>query len=1114
MNRDKSPNHREPLPAPAEAADDALPLYRPEDFFFLRSPLLPMDELERLLAAEAAPGGLGEAGDPLLRLAAEPAIAEALFIASPELMAGLDRVLAGGEKQDPKKADRLRQSLTRYLLRLITRPTPFGLFAGGSLGAVGARTELALGPRSAYRRHTRLDMDYLDRLARDLENDAALRAELTYRPNSSLYRAAGRLRYAEGRLDGAARTYHLVALRADAYLDAALGAAAAGARLAEIARAVAGADNEGEIDLEEAEAFVHELIDTQVLVSDLGPRVTGELPIHGLIARLGEIERTRPAAACLAEVRDRLAALDEEPLGSPAETYREVARTLEPLGTTIDLPRLFQVDMTKAAAGLSLGPEVIGELKRAIGFLLRLRAGTPADAFTSFREDFLRRYEAGQLVPLTELLDEEAGIGFQRSTAVGSERSPLLEGIPFPARPGDAQIRWSRAQDLLVRKTFEAAGRGADQVVFTDADLAGLGEASGEPARAVFYTAFQAIFALAAPSPEAVDRGDFRLLFRGASGASGAAMLGRFCHADAALADRVREHLRHEEGHRPEAVFAEIVHLPEGRVGNILLRPQLRQYEIPFLGLGGAGGEHQLPIADLLATVQGDQVSVYSRRLGKQVIPRLSSAHNYTLRGLGIYRFLSALQHQGSGGGLAWQWGPLENLPYLPRVVYGRTVLAPARWRVEKSELRSFLGAGSDRAGSDPTGIDRERLAEWRRERRIPRRVLLADGDNELFVDFESPLILEAFAAIVRNRPAIGLVEHLQEEDLVVSGPEGRFKHEIVLPFVRRAEPAPPAAARAPGLARLATGQETENHAPGSRWVYAKLYTGTATADGVLEEVAGRLTRRFGKTIDNFFFLRFADPDFHLRLRFELTQEGPRLELTRQLTAIAGELLRQGRIWDLRFETYRPEIDRYGGGEGLRLCEKIFHADSAAALAMLSHLQGDAGAEARWLAALCSVDDLLATVLGDDHELRLASLEGLARGFGDEFRFDKHTRQSINNRLRGHKKALDAALDRRAEPGSPLALALPALAERRRALRGPVEQLRRLAAAGRLTVAMRSLGSSLAHMSVNRLIAAEARAHEAVIYEILHRHLLSQEARRSAAGETRGKIRETQPVVA
>src|SRR6185295_7783108 len=97
-----------------------------------------------------------------------------------------------------------------------------------------------------------------------------------------------------------------------------------------------------------------------------------------------------------------------------------------------------------------------------------------------------------------------------------------------------------------------------------------------------------------------------------------------------------------------EAVFAEIVHLPEGRIGNIAARPVLRAYEIPYLGCSGAALDRQIPVTDLRVAVRGGRVRLRSERLGREVIPRLTCAHNFSRRSLGLYRFLCALQLEGT----------------------------------------------------------------------------------------------------------------------------------------------------------------------------------------------------------------------------------------------------------------------------------------------------------------------------------------------------------------------------------------------------------------------------------------------------------------------------------
>jgi hypothetical protein len=128
---------------------------------------------------------------------------------------------------------------------MASRPTPFGLFAGCSVGTLGAVTRLTVEARSSYQRHTRLDGDYLAALSEALARDPAVRRAVTWRPNSSLYRSAGRIRYAESRLQGKVRSYHLVAVEQTDFLEATLARAGEGASLDTLRRRAGRRDGPG-----------------------------------------------------------------------------------------------------------------------------------------------------------------------------------------------------------------------------------------------------------------------------------------------------------------------------------------------------------------------------------------------------------------------------------------------------------------------------------------------------------------------------------------------------------------------------------------------------------------------------------------------------------------------------------------------------------------------------------------------------------------------------------------------------------------------------------------------------------------------------------------------------
>src|SRR5581483_67593 len=127
----------------------------------LRTPLLPAGAWP---FAAAASDTHEERRARIRALIADPAVREAVFVASPDLD---DAIAAWLDTPDNDRGQRVERSLARYLARMAWRPTPFGLFAGVTVGTIASqnRTRLELRGRGEYRRHTRLDTGYLDSLA-------------------------------------------------------------------------------------------------------------------------------------------------------------------------------------------------------------------------------------------------------------------------------------------------------------------------------------------------------------------------------------------------------------------------------------------------------------------------------------------------------------------------------------------------------------------------------------------------------------------------------------------------------------------------------------------------------------------------------------------------------------------------------------------------------------------------------------------------------------------------------------------------------------------------------------------------------------------------------------
>lgn len=599
-------------------------------FFVLRTPLLPHDEYLRWSEGLVAPGSVdhGEVledaleqdramlRDRLRSTIVRPDVREALFVASPGLEETIERWVL---RPDDERGQRTERALSRYFARITTRPTPFGLFAGGSVGTIGGTTELVIEGAARYRRWTSLDVHYLSALIEALTADPFVRRALRYLPNPTLHRVAGQLRYVERPAGGVAPSDALVAVEITDYLETTLARAEEGATPTDLAAALVGA----EVSLEEATAYISELIESQILQAELAVPITGPEPVDGIIRDLAGLRAPGNAVDVLASTRDHLRRIDEAGLGAAPERYRALHQALQDLPLKPDLPSLFRVDLMKPSPSATLGEALIEEISRSMDVLLRLSAQPEDEELRRFKETFADRYESRE-VSLLEAIDEVVG-GFRPEERGSGEA--LIDGLPFSLVAED-RVTWGPRERFLLRKLTEAHAVDGEEISLGISDLEEMRQV--EPSR--LPDAMTVMATLGASSAQALRQGDCQILFLEAGGPSGARLLGRFCHSDPVLRGHVERHLRAEEALEPEAIFAEVVHLPDRPVGNVACRPVLRSHEIPCFGRSGAPRERQIRLRDLFISLVDDELVLRSRRLGLRVFPRVTNPHNSWMR--------------------------------------------------------------------------------------------------------------------------------------------------------------------------------------------------------------------------------------------------------------------------------------------------------------------------------------------------------------------------------------------------------------------------------------------------------------------------------------------------
>jgi hypothetical protein len=727
--------------------------------FLLRTPALPFHVAEDLTAKEDT------SEDQIMSYWKEDIIKEAIYLASPGLYAQLER-LADGKVRETAYTGRLVATLLKYLLRMSCRPTPFGLFAGVNTGAWENKTEIELRPSGQARVHLQLDMQYLCWLAEKLAENTRIRNQMRYYPNSSAYRAGNAIRFVDYKQEDGKREHHIVEIAMDEGLELVLKEAKHGRKVGDLKSSLVNA----QYDDMEAGYFITELIDSQVLLPELQAILDPSVFLDDITRLLERIEGTKLKHKILVSIRNDLK--QESPCGQRLIKFKRISKELSKVDGTYSGAYIIQADMEKKATACSIDREVEKQLKKSIFLLKALNPSTASPVLGSFCKSFTELFGL-QEIPLLRALDPEIGIPYGMDIHQ-VDPSPLIDDLRLPKIPDESKKEWTPVDELLLTKYLHAVKNQQEQVHFSASDLQKMAVDLND-----LPPTFNVCFSLLGNKREEV-----KALVHWAGGAVATSMIGRFCHLNASIYEHAVELARQEALHYPDAILAEIIHLPEGRTGNILQRPPIRDYDIPYLAKSTLAEKYQVPVSDLLVSVRENHAILTSRQHGKRIIPRLSSAHNYARNAIPVYRFLCDLQSQGIQDNLSFSWGMLESrFTHFPRVTFENTILCPAMWRYSGDALSELQNCGDDTQAA-------EILARWMREDQLPGKIILADFDNELPLNLKNRNCVQILLQLINGRDEVLFKEWLFEPGTAITrcGREA-FNHEIIASFHKTTMP-------------------------------------------------------------------------------------------------------------------------------------------------------------------------------------------------------------------------------------------------------------------------------------------------------------------------------------
>ncbi|MGG4142360.1 lantibiotic dehydratase [Paenibacillus algorifonticola] len=892
---------------------DSRDKYVPLDLFMIRTPLLPVDHIKAYFNSEQ---DLAQNLEEILNC---PEILEAIAIASPSLYKSLLK---------PDKNDRQQQqmigSLFKYMNRMSTRATPFGLFSGVDIGVFGSENAIQVGTVEQHVKRARPDMQWLLRIIKNIEEDHNIVKELDVRFNQIAYKIGDRIKIpfitSYGDYTDSNKDFTYASVNWNEIVDLVSKQAYEPINMTELNQIIHSRYNQ--VDRQTVENFTFGLFKNEFLLSTLRPPLTDANAFDYLIEKIRPIKELHFLYEKLLVIRHSIHTYNQQKIGEGLSIYESTVTLMNQLA---EVKTPLQIDLKSSLNHNMLNESIKGELSQAADILLKLSPQTSwYKHLSKYHEEFIEAYGVAREVPLCELLDEDIGLG-----APPTYENPKSDYVLHNNYEED--IVYSRklmnyAQEAILKR---------EELQLTDAIVDDL-KVSYEDDFLSPPDSMELYFSIISPEQDA---SDYELIMGPNPGSAGAGKsFGRFLDmVDPAVTDQLKKNAKEH----PNKIFAEVVYLPRhSKAINVVMTRNLTKHQI-VIGTSSNNQFEEITLDDLVVGSYGYRFYLKSRKLNKEIVPVTNHMLNFTSGTPNLYRFLCELGISQYKNWRGFYWGMLSRQPYLPRVRYGKIVFSPATWNVD----HKIIAFSSNHTEQDKVTL----LRQWREQYQVPQFIYLTEADNRIMYDLSSEFHLKQLVGELSKLPEDGYLVLTEIESqfsnfITKSEDKRPYYMEAVFPLSRKIHINAQdkyIQNEKEALEAYSTVTDTIRvYPPGSEWMYFKIYGMKSRADEwVGTELLKFIDEMQGIAFDSFFFMRYADPRAHVRLRFKGKQELLINKLFPAFHDWIENLRTRGLATKYSLDSYEPEIERYGGPLLVSRAEELFSADSRFVANCINHTQ-------------------------------------------------------------------------------------------------------------------------------------------------------------------------------
>ncbi|NHN27692.1 hypothetical protein FIA58_018580 [Flavobacterium jejuense] len=273
----------------------------------------------------------------------------------------------------------------------------------------------------------------------------------------------------------------------------------------------------------------------------------------------------------------------------------------------------------------------------------------------------------------------------------------------------------------------------------------------------------------------------------------------------------------------------------------------------------------------------------------------------------------------------------------------------------------------------------------------------------------------------------------------------------------------------------------------GDEWVYFKIYTGQSSSDLIITSFIKAFIKKLKKEkiIDKWFFIRYSDPENHLRLRFHLTDNDKIGNLILDFNKRIKKFCSSKIVWNIQMESYKRETQRYGI-KTMEISEDLFHYDSELIINFLTYFKNTNHKSLRWIFGMVSIDHFLNNFNYTLNE-KINLFGNLKDAYSSEFNINRDTKNKINQKYKAHLNHIIQFFNTYTLLDEDHYEISRIINKRNKKINKKIEQIIIYNEKGELDVSLESFIRSHIHMQTNRLFNSEARLSELILYDFLYK---------------------------